>query len=86
MKEGAPIELVAAIRSVVAGGRYLPTRGETCGDHLAGNVEGTASRRLSDREYRWSCAWIAAGKPTVKLVEELRERRDGQHLSCALNS
>jgi two-component system invasion response regulator UvrY len=71
MKEGAPIELVAAIRKAVAGGRYLSARvAEQLADHLAGNVEGPLHDRLSDREYQ-VMRMIAAGKPTRNIAEEL---------------
>ena len=71
MKEGAPIELVAAIRKAVAGGRYLSARvAEKLADHLAGNVEGPLHDGLSDREYQ-VMRMIAAGKPTRQIAEEL---------------
>ena len=71
MKEGAPIELVGAIRKAVAGGRYLSARvAEQLADHLAGNVEGPLHDRLSDREYQ-VMRMIAAGKPTRNIAEEL---------------
>jgi two-component system invasion response regulator UvrY len=71
MKEGAPIELVAAIRKAVAGGRYLSARVvEELADHLVGNVEGPLHDGLSDREYQ-VMRMIAAGKPTRQIAEEL---------------
>ena len=71
MKEGAPIELVGAIRKAVAGGRYLSARvAEKLADHLAGNVEGPLHDGLSDREYQ-VMRMIAAGKPTRQIAEEL---------------
>ena len=71
MKEGAPIELVAAIRKAVAGGRYLSARvAEKLADHLVGNVEGSLHDGLSDREYQ-VMRMIAAGKPTRQIAEEL---------------
>ena len=70
-KEGAPIELVAAIRKAVAGGRYLSARvAEKLADHLVGNTEGSLHDRLSDREYQ-VMRMIAAGKPTRQIAEEL---------------
>jgi two-component system invasion response regulator UvrY len=70
-KEGAPIELVGAIRKAVAGGRYLSARvAEKLADHLVGNVEGTLHDGLSDREYQ-VMRMIAAGKPTRHIAEEL---------------
>jgi two-component system invasion response regulator UvrY len=70
-KEGAPIELVGAIRKAVAGGRYLSARvAEKLADHLAGNAEGPLHAGLSDREYQVMCM-IAAGKPTRQIAEEL---------------
>ena len=71
MKEAAPIELVAAIRKAVAGGRYLSARvAEKLADHLVGNVEGPLHDGLSDREYQ-VMRMIAAGKPTRHIAEEL---------------
>ena len=71
MKEGAPIELVGAIRKAVAGGRYLSARvAEKLADHLVGNVEGSLHDGLSDREYQ-VMRMIAAGKPTRQIAEEL---------------
>jgi two-component system invasion response regulator UvrY len=70
-KEGAPSELVGAIRKAVAGGRYLSARvAEKLADHLVGNVEGTLHDGLSDREYQ-VMRMIAAGKPTRHIAEEL---------------
>jgi two-component system, NarL family, invasion response regulator UvrY len=70
-KEGAPIELVGAIRKAVAGGRYLSARvAEKLADHLVGNVEGSLHDGLSDREYQ-VMRMIAAGKPTRQIAEEL---------------
>ena len=71
MKEAAPVELVAAIRKAVAGGRYLSARvAEKLADHLVGNVEGPLHDGLSDREYQ-VMRMIAAGKPTRQIAEEL---------------
>ena len=71
MKEGAPTELVAAIRKAVAGGRYLSAGvAEKLADHLVGNVEGPLHDGLSDREYQ-VMRMIAAGKPTRQIAEEL---------------
>jgi two-component system invasion response regulator UvrY len=71
MKEGAPIELVGAIRKAVAGGRYLSARvAVTLADHLAGNIEGPLHDGLSDREYQ-VMRMIAVGKPTRQIAEEL---------------
>jgi DNA-binding NarL/FixJ family response regulator len=70
-KEGAPIELVGAIRKAMAGGRYLSARvAEKLADHLVGNVEGSLHEGLSDREYQ-VMRMIAAGKPTRQIAEEL---------------
>jgi DNA-binding NarL/FixJ family response regulator len=70
-KEGAPIELVAAIRKAVAGGRYLSARvAETLAGHLVENVKGPLHDGLSDREYQ-VMRMIAAGKPTRQIAEEL---------------
>jgi len=71
VKEAAPIELIAAIRKAVAGGRYLSARvAERLADHLVGNVEGPLHDGLSDREYQ-VMRLIAAGKPTRQIAEEL---------------
>jgi DNA-binding NarL/FixJ family response regulator len=71
LKEGAPVELVGAIRKAVAGGRSLSARvAEKLADHFAGNVEGPLHEALSDREYQ-VMRMIAAGKPTRQIAEEL---------------
>lgn len=71
MKEGAPVELVGAIRKAVAGGWYLSARvAEKLADHLAGNIEGPLHDGLSDREYQ-VMRMIAVGKPTRQIAEEL---------------
>ena len=71
MKEGAPIELVGAIRKAVAGDRYLSARvAEQLADHLAGNVEGPLHDRLSDREYQ-VLRMIASGLTVSQVAARL---------------
>jgi len=70
-KESAPEELVAAIRKVSRGGRYVS---ETLGEQLAVLV-GSASDRpphegLSDREFR-VMLMLASGKIASQIADEL---------------
>jgi two-component system, NarL family, invasion response regulator UvrY len=72
MKDSAPTELVAAIRKVVSGGRYLTTSvAEKIAGHLAnGDSDTPLHTTLSDREYQ-VFRMIAAGRPTRTIAQEL---------------
>ena len=71
-KRAAPSELVAAIRTVVAGKRYLSAR---VAERLAGGAEVRQERRpphetLSEREFQVMCR-IAGGRTISEIAVEL---------------
>jgi len=70
-KESAPDELVAAIRKVSTGGKYVSS---SLAEKLASVVQGNAERlpheALSDREYQVMCM-IASGKTSKEIAGEL---------------
>jgi two-component system, NarL family, invasion response regulator UvrY len=70
-KESAPEQLVAAIRKVSRGGRYVS---EALGERLAGLLGGAGDRPphelLSDREYRVMLL-LASGKTVAEVAEVL---------------
>ncbi len=70
-KESAPVELIAAIRKVARGGKYITA---SLAEKLAGEI-GPSSEKLlhemlSDREYQVMCM-IASGKPVKEIAEAL---------------
>ena len=70
-KESAPDELVAAIRKVVIGGRYVSSSlAEKLALYLKAGVEKPLHQTLSDREYQVMCM-IASGKKAKEIAEEL---------------
>jgi two-component system invasion response regulator UvrY len=70
-KDGAPAELIGAIRKIVAGGRHVTARlAERLVAHLGPDAEQPAHERLSDREYQ-VLRMIAAGKSTRQISAEL---------------
>jgi DNA-binding NarL/FixJ family response regulator len=70
-KDGAPAELVSAIRTVNAGGHYASTwLAERLRDHLPAKAERPAHERLSDREYQ-VLRMIADGKSTREISTTL---------------
>lgn len=70
-KESAPDELLAAIRKVSIGGKYVSS---SLAERLASDLETGAEQlpheTLSDREYQVMCM-IAVGKTVTKIAEEL---------------
>jgi two-component system invasion response regulator UvrY len=70
-KESAPDELVAAIRKVARGGKYIT---QSLAEKLAAELEGEAKilphEALSDREYQVMIL-LAAGKSLTDIAEEL---------------
>lgn len=70
-KESAPEELVAAIRKVCAGGKYVSA---SLAEHLASIVLGEGGQQphdtLSRREYQVMCL-IASGKTVSEVAREL---------------
>jgi two-component system, NarL family, invasion response regulator UvrY len=70
-KDGAPAELIGAIRKIVAGGRHVSAQvAERLVAHLGPEAEQPAHERLSDREYQ-VLRMIAAGKSTRQISVEL---------------
>ena len=71
VKDSAPAELVAAIRRVAAGGRYVSAIvAEQLAGHLSANGAEPVHERLSDREYQ-VFRMIAAGMSTRRIAGEL---------------
>ncbi len=70
-KKTAPEELVAAIRKVVRGGRYVsPAVAERIAFHLDENVENPPHELLSDREYQ-VFHMLASGRTATEAAEAL---------------
>jgi two-component system invasion response regulator UvrY len=70
-KESAPDELIAAIRRVSAGRKYVsPALAEKLVLELQSDTEKPSHETLSDREYQVLCL-IAAGKRVKEIAEEL---------------
>lgn len=70
-KQSAPMQLVAAIRHVSAGKKYLtPSIAEEVANALAGADEDSPHTLLSDREYQTMCL-IASGKSLSDIAAEL---------------
>jgi two-component system invasion response regulator UvrY len=67
-KEGAPTELVRAVRKVVAGGKYIsPSLAEA----LATSINAPLHRTLSDREYE-VMRLLASGRTATGIAKELK--------------
>lgn len=70
-KESAPDELVAAIRKISTGGKYVsPSLAEKLAFDLEKKDEELPHRALSDREYQILCM-IASGRTVTEIAEEL---------------
>jgi len=70
-KESASEELAAAIRKVLAGGRYVsPSFAEQLAGHLTGEIDTLPHHALSDREHLVLCQ-IARGKAVSQIADEL---------------
>jgi DNA-binding NarL/FixJ family response regulator len=70
-KESAPEELIAAVRKVVTGGRYVsPTLAEKLVLDLDADAEAPTHERLSDREFE-ILRLIGSGKQVSQIAEEL---------------
>jgi len=70
-KESAPDELVAAIRKVSMGGKYVSSSlAEKLASDLKNNSAQLLHNSLSDREYQVMCM-IASGKTVTGIAEEL---------------
>jgi DNA-binding NarL/FixJ family response regulator len=70
-KESAPVELVGAIKKVLAGGRYVsPALAESLATYLAADTQKPAQELLSDREFQ-VLRLIASGKIVSEIAREL---------------
>jgi len=70
-KESAPDELVAAVRKISQGGRYVsPSLAEKLASDLAVDTQEPLHQTLSDREYE-TMRLIASGKTTAEIAEQL---------------
>jgi two-component system invasion response regulator UvrY len=70
-KESAPDQLIAAIRKVVIGGKYVsPSLAEKLAFDLESDVDKPLHETLSDREYEVLCL-IALGKTVKEIADKL---------------
>ena len=70
-KAGAPDELVAAIRKIVSGGKYISQQlAEKLADAFDSSYNKLPHEKLSDREYEVMCK-IATGDSAEKISEDL---------------
>ena len=70
-KESAPDELVAAVRRIAQGGKYITqSLAEELTAALVGEVEKSPEEILSDREFQVVCM-LAEGKTIASIAEEL---------------
>lgn len=70
-KEGAPEELIKAIRRVADGGRYVsPEAAELLLNHLEGDADAPLHERLSDREFE-VMRMLAEGASVKEIGEDL---------------
>jgi len=70
-KESAPEELIAAIRKVSGGGRYISAAlADNLASHIETRTEKPLQESLSDREYQ-VMLMIASGKTVSEIAEEL---------------
>lgn len=70
-KESAPDELIAAIRKVSSGGKYVSSSlAEKLAETLGSQAEEPLHEKLSDREYQIMCM-LAAGRTQTEIAQEL---------------
>jgi two-component system invasion response regulator UvrY len=70
-KESAPDELIAAVRKVARGGKYVTrSLAEKLIAHLGAETQAEPHETLSDREYQVMCM-LAAGKTVTQAATEL---------------
>jgi DNA-binding NarL/FixJ family response regulator len=70
-KESAPEKLIEAVRKIAAGGRYVsPELAETLASLVAGEGDGAAHERLSDREFE-VFKMLASGRTVSQVAHEL---------------
>lgn len=67
-KDHSPSELVAAVRKVYAGGRYVSTTlAERLAAELSGGTSGLPHERLSDREFEVLCL-LGSGRSVTEIA------------------
>lgn len=70
-KQTPPHELVAAVKKVLSGGRYISAAvAEKLAEHLDRDIEKAPHHLLSDREYQVMCM-LASGKTVKEIGAEL---------------
>jgi two-component system invasion response regulator UvrY len=70
-KVSATTELVAAIRKIISGRKYInPALAEKLADNIGGDKNNYLHEKLSDREYQIMCS-IALGKSAEEIADEL---------------
>ncbi len=70
-KECAPEQLIGAIRTVVAGRRYVsPALGDQLAHDLSGDAQKALHTELSEREFQVFCK-LAAGQAVSEIANEL---------------
>ena len=70
-KDSAPDQLIAAVRKVVSGGKYVsPTLAEKLAFDLEADADRPLHETLSDREYEVLCM-IALGKTVKEIADKL---------------
>jgi two-component system, NarL family, invasion response regulator UvrY len=70
-KESAPVELVGAVKKVMAGGRYVSASlAERLATYLSGDSQKPVQELLSDREFQ-VLRLIASGKIVSEIAKEL---------------
>jgi two-component system, NarL family, invasion response regulator UvrY len=70
-KESAPVELVGAVKKVIAGGRYVSSSlAEKLATYLSGDSQKPPQELLSDREFQ-VLRLIASGKIVSEIAREL---------------
>jgi len=70
-KNRSPAELVAAVKTVLAGGKYVsPAVAEKLASHLSGQTMKLPHERLSNREYE-ILHLLVSGKPAKIIAQEL---------------
>jgi two-component system, NarL family, invasion response regulator UvrY len=70
-KEGAPKELISAIRKIVGGGKYISAAlAEKLADRLDMDLKAKPHENLSDREYQVFCM-IVSGLAVKEIADQL---------------
>ena len=70
-KESAPEQLIAAVRKVAVGGRYVSNElAEALASLVAGEAQGAPHERITDREFE-VFKMLAAGRTVSQVAQEL---------------